>query len=122
YAATANIAWPKDLIAKVKKAMDAPGPAFIHIFAPCPTGWRYPPDKTLEIAKQATHAKVFPLYEVEDGVYTVKQFKKEASIEEYLMRQGRFRHLTQEEIDTIERNCLEWYDKLLKCEMVTKEE
>ncbi len=102
--------------------MDAPGPAFIHIFAPCPTGWRYPPDKTLEIAKQATHAKVFPLYEVEDGVYTVKQFKKEASIEEYLMRQGRFRHLTQEEIDTIERNCLEWYDKLLKCEMVTKEE
>jgi 2-oxoisovalerate ferredoxin oxidoreductase beta subunit len=122
YAATANIAWPKDVIAKVKKAMEAPGPAFVHIFAPCPTGWRYPPDKTLEIAKQATLAKVFPLYEVENGVYRVRTFKKEADVGEYLMRQGRFRHLTQEEIDRIKENVLTWYDKLLKCEAVTRED
>jgi pyruvate/2-oxoacid:ferredoxin oxidoreductase beta subunit len=121
YAATCNIGWPKDLIAKVKKAMEAPGPAFVHIFAPCPTGWRYPPDKTIDIAKMATHAKVFPLYEVENGVYSVKTFKKEADIGEYLMRQGRFRHLTQEEIDRITENVLAWYDKLLKLEQMTKE-
>ena len=122
YTATANIAWPKDLIAKVRKAMAAPGPAFVHIFAPCPTGWRYPPDKTLEIAKQATHAKVFPLYEVENGVYKVKTFKKEADVGEYLMRQGRFRHLTQEEIDTITENVMAWYDKLLRYERMTRED
>ena len=122
YAATANIAWPRDLIAKVKKAMTVDGPTFIHIFAPCPTGWRYPPDKTLEIAKQATHAKIFPLYEVEVGVYKVKTFKKEANVAEYLMRQGRFRHLNQEEIDGITENVLSWYDKLLRYERMTNED
>ena len=121
YAATANIAWPKDLIAKVKKGMEADGPAFIHIFAPCPTGWRYPPDKTLEIARMATHAKVFPLYEVDNGAYTVKTFKKEVDVGEYLMRQGRFRHLIQEEIDSIKENVTRWYDRLLKLESLTKE-
>ena len=122
YAATANIAWPRDIIAKVKKAMTVDGPTFIHIFAPCPTGWRYPPDKTLEIAKQATHAKIFPLYEVEYGVYKVKTFKKEADVAEYLMRQGRFRHLNQEEIDGITENVLSWYDKLLRYEKMTNED
>jgi 2-oxoisovalerate ferredoxin oxidoreductase beta subunit len=122
YTATANIAWPKDLIAKVKKAMAVEGPSFVHIFAPCPTGWRYTPDKTLEISKMATHAKVFPLYEVDNGVYTVKQFKKEADIGEYLMRQGRFRHLAQEEIDRISDNVLSWYDRLLRLERMTQED
>ncbi len=122
YAATANIAWPRDIIAKVKKAMTVDGPTFIHIFAPCPTGWRYPPDKTLEIAKQATHAKIFPLYEVEYGVYKVKTFKKEADVAEYLMRQGRFRHLNQEEIDGITKNVLSWYNKLLRYEKMTNED
>ncbi len=122
YAATANIAWPRDIIAKVKKAMTVDGPTFIHIFAPCPTGWRYPPDKTLEIAKQATHAKIFPLYEVEHGVYKVKTFKKEADVAEYLMRQGRFRHLNQEEIDGITENVLSWYNKLLRYEKMTNED
>jgi len=122
YAATANIAWPKDLIAKVKKAMEADGPAFIHIFAPCPTGWRYPPDKTLDIARMATHAKVFPMYEVEHGVYRVKQFKKEVDIGDYLMRQGRFRHLTQEEVDRIKENVMAWWDRLLRLERMTSED
>jgi 2-oxoisovalerate ferredoxin oxidoreductase beta subunit len=122
YAATANIAWPKDLIAKVERAMEVDGPSFIHIFAPCPTGWRYPPDKTLEIAKMATLAKVFPLYEVENSVYKVKTFKKEADIGEYMMRQGRFRHLTQAEIDGIKENVMRWYDRLLKLEVMTSEE
>ncbi len=121
YVATANIAWPKDLMAKVKKAMAVDGPAFLHMFAPCPTGWRYPPDKTLEVARMATHSRIFPLYEVEGGVYTVKTFKKEARIEDYLMMQGRFRHLTQEEIDVIKGNVDRWFAKLLRLEEMTKE-
>ena len=122
YAATANIAWPKDLMAKVKKAMGIEGPSFLHIFAPCPTGWRYPPDRTLELARMATHSKVFPLYEVESGVYTLKQFKKETPVEKYLMMQGRFRHLNQEEIDLIRENSELWYNKLIKLERMSKEE
>jgi 2-oxoisovalerate ferredoxin oxidoreductase beta subunit len=121
YVATSNIAWPKDLMAKVEKAKAVDGPAFLHIFAPCPTGWRYPPDKTLEIARMATHARIFPLYEVEGGVYSVKQFKKDARIEDYLMMQGRFRHLTEEEIEAIKDNVDRWFNKLLKLEELTHE-
>ena len=121
YVATANIAWPKDLMAKVEKAKEVDGPAFVHIFAPCPTGWRYPPDKTLEIARMATHTRIFPLYEVEGGVYKVKQFKKEARVEDYLVMQGRFRHLTEEEIEAIKDNVDRWFNKLLKLEELTQE-
>jgi 2-oxoisovalerate ferredoxin oxidoreductase beta subunit len=121
YVATANIAWPKDLMAKVVKAKAVDGPTFLHIFAPCPTGWRYPPGKTLEVARLATHTRIFPLYEVEAGVYKVKQFKKEARIEDYLMMQGRFRHLTQEEIGAIKANVDRWFTKLLKLEQLTQE-
>ena len=119
YAATSSIAWPKDIIAKVKKAMAVEGPSFLHIFAPCPTGWRYPPGKTLEIARIATHSKVFPLYEVENGVYTVKKFKKEADVGKYLHMQGRFRHLTQEEIDSIVGNVQRAWELLLRKEEMT---
>jgi hypothetical protein len=69
----------------------------------------------------ATHAKVFPLYEVEDGVYTVKRFKKETDVGKYLLMQGRFRHLTQEETDTIAGNVTKAWDVLLRKEEMTKD-
>jgi 2-oxoisovalerate ferredoxin oxidoreductase beta subunit len=121
YTATCSVGWPKDLIKKMKTAMAVEGPSFIHIFAPCPTGWRYPPDQTLELARMATHSRVFPLYEVENGVYTVKQFKKEVSVKDYLRPQGRFRHLTEEEIATMQRNVDHEWKVLLKKEEMTKE-
>jgi pyruvate/2-oxoacid:ferredoxin oxidoreductase beta subunit len=45
YAATASIGYVDDLRKKVKKAKAATttGPAFLHIHAPCPTGWGYEP-------------------------------------------------------------------------------
>jgi len=122
YAATASIAWPKDIIAKVQKAMAVNGPAFLHIFAPCPTGWRYPPDQTLEVARQATYSKAFPIYEVEHGRYTVRTFKKETKLEDYLMMQGRFRHLNTEEIERIKGNVERWYRRLLRLQEMTVEE
>jgi pyruvate/2-oxoacid:ferredoxin oxidoreductase beta subunit len=121
YAATANVAWPKDFIEKIQKAMAVQGPTFIHVFAPCPTGWRYPPEKTLEIARQATLSRVFPLYEVEGGVYKVKQFKKEVALKDYLAAQGRFRHLTEEEIAPIQANLDRWWATLLAREKASVE-
>jgi 2-oxoisovalerate ferredoxin oxidoreductase beta subunit len=121
YTATCSIAWPRDLIEKLQKAMAVKGPSFIHIFAPCPTGWRYPPERTIEVARVATYAKVFPLYEVENGVYRVKQHKKEATVKEYLAMQGRFRHLTEEEIVGIEANVAKSWRTLLAKERLSTE-
>ena len=46
YVATANPAWHLDLMNKVKKAVTVPGPAYVHIYSPCPTGWRSAPEQS----------------------------------------------------------------------------
>ncbi len=46
----------------------------------------------------AVHSKVFPLYEVEDGRWRLTYKPKEKPpVEEWLKRQGRFRHLFKPE-------------------------
>ncbi len=97
YVATACISYPQDLKAKVKKALACDGPSFLHVFAPCPTGWRFASDKTIAMGKLAVESGVFVLYEMTDAdpmkpvvTYKPKEFKP---VEEYLKAQGRFAHL-----------------------------
>ncbi len=101
YVATANIAYPADLKKKVKKALEVDGPAFIHVFAPCPTGWRYGTEQTVELARLAVETGIFVLYEItnENPMKPVvtKQLAKRKPVEEYLKLQGRFRHLFKPE-------------------------
>ncbi len=44
YVATACHSYPFDLMSKVAKGMATDGPAYIHIFSVCPTGWKCPTD------------------------------------------------------------------------------
>ncbi len=104
YVATASIGFPDDLIVKFKKAKEAKGTAFIHIFAPCPTGWRMAPELMITISQLAVDCKIFPLYEVFDGVkYVINYQPKNIPVKEYLKLQGRFSHLTEKEIEIIQR-------------------
>ncbi|MCD6118067.1 3-methyl-2-oxobutanoate dehydrogenase subunit beta [bacterium] len=104
YVATANIAYPEDFIKKLKKAKEIKGAKFIHLYAPCPTGWKHPPGITVKVARLATETNVFPLYEVTDGVYKINKYIKNVKpVEEYLKLQGRFRHLHADEIDFIQK-------------------
>ena len=113
YLATATIAFPLDLKRKVEKARDSEGPAFIHVLAPCPTGWRYPPEKTFEISKLAVETGIFPLYEFKNGKFRITYKPKERKpVEEYLRLQGRFRHLTKEEIEKIQKMVDETWERI----------
>ncbi|WP_038055896.1 pyruvate synthase subunit PorB [Thermodesulfobacterium hydrogeniphilum] len=114
YAATASPAYPTDLMNKVKKAALVNGPAFIHVFSPCPTGWGCKGEDSILLAKLAVETKVFPLYEVIDGKYIVKRITKPKPVEEYLKLQRRFRHLTSEQIEYIQKRVDEEYEKLIK--------
>jgi NADPH-dependent glutamate synthase beta subunit-like oxidoreductase len=69
YVATASPAFPVDLMNKIKKAATIPGPAYVHIYSPCPTGWRHEANGAIEAARLAVTSNVFPLYEVIDGKY-----------------------------------------------------
>ena len=104
YVATINTAWPLDVMKKARKAIEVDGPTFLHSLAPCSRGWRFPPEKTVEIGRLATQTCVFPLFECkqEKGrpVYELsapslaiaKRPETKKPIEAYLEQQGRFRH------------------------------
>jgi pyruvate/2-oxoacid:ferredoxin oxidoreductase beta subunit len=110
YCATANIAWPDDLVSKVKKAASIKGTKFLHVLSPCPPGWKITSEKSIEVARLATHSKVFPLYEIINGEeYHLTMQPKNIPVNDYLKAQGRFKHLTDEEITIIQKRVdYEW--------------
>ena len=94
YVATASVAYAPDMIRKVKKAAEVKGPTYVHVHAPCCTGWRFEGSKTIEVGKLAVETAMLPLYEMENGVITnVRKLKNRKPVEEYLKVQGRFKHL-----------------------------
>jgi pyruvate/2-oxoacid:ferredoxin oxidoreductase beta subunit len=103
YAATASIAYPEDLVRKVKKAMAMKGSRFLHIYSSCPTGWRMPSEMSIKIARMAVQTNIFPLYEVENGLhYTINFTPRGYLVKEYFHLQGRFKHLTESDLDQIQ--------------------
>ena len=107
YAATASIGYPMDLVSKVKKALSIKGPKFLHVHVPCPLGWIYKAETTIEIAKIAVLTGLYPIVEMEYGRITrVRKIgKQRRPVEDYLKPQGRFKHLFkgdgQEELEKI---------------------
>jgi len=113
YVATACPSYPFDLIKKVEKAARISGPAYVHILSICPTGWRIPPNKAIWIGRLAVETGVFPLYEVENGKYRITVDVGELRpVKEYLKPQGRFRHLTDDLIEEIQKRVIDDYNKL----------
>lgn len=113
YAATACPSYPFDLMNKVKKGAEVKGPAYVHILCPCCTGWRYPSNITIQMGRLAVETGIFPLYEVENGRYRLNVDRPTLKpVEEYLKLQGRYRHLTDKEIQGIQERVNEEYAKL----------
>jgi pyruvate/2-oxoacid:ferredoxin oxidoreductase beta subunit len=115
YAATASISHPEDLMRKAAKAKSIRGSRFLHIFASCPTGWRIPSELSIKIARMAVQTNIFPLYEVEDGLrYTINFMPKGYLVKEYFRLQGRFKHLTEHDLDQIQEMVEEDWGLLLR--------
>jgi pyruvate/2-oxoacid:ferredoxin oxidoreductase beta subunit len=103
YAATASTAFPVDLLEKVRKAKSIRGTRFLHILSPCPPGWKYSDEQTVEMGRMAVHNRIFPLMEVEDG--TRWRFTMDSAgdpVGPYIRAQGRFRHLSDEGIARVQ--------------------
>jgi pyruvate ferredoxin oxidoreductase beta subunit len=94
YVATVSPSEPLDLARKFEKARAMKGPRLIITFAPCPTGWLYDPEHSVEIGHLAVKTGLWPLKEYEGGktVHTLKPHPR-VPVEEYLRLQGRYRHL-----------------------------
>jgi pyruvate ferredoxin oxidoreductase beta subunit len=113
YVATACPSYPFDMMAKVKKGLEVNGPAYISVFSVCPTGWRSAPDLSVRIGRLAVQTGVFPLYEVENGKYKLNFDPAPLKpIKEYMKLQGRFRHLSEGDIQKIQDRIIAEYEKL----------
>lgn len=130
YVATASIAYWRDLLIKARKGLDAEGPAFLHVFAPCPRGWRYDTSKTVEIARLAVETCVFPLWEAVEGRWNlspqsrIMALKPETKkhVSEYLKMQRRFGHLFKSEfghvVDDVQKIVdSRWHRLLGRCQI-----
>lgn len=103
YAATASIGFPEDLMRKVKRAAGIRGTRFIHVLCPCPAGWKLPENLSPKVAAAAVETNIFPLYEVVDGIhFAITHESKNLPVQTYLSLQGRYKHLTKEEVIEIE--------------------
>lgn len=122
YVAQASVSNLMDLTNKAQKALSIKGPKVLVVLQPCPLGWRFPSDKTIEIAKLAVESKFWPLYEVENGKYKLTyKPSKEVPVSDYMEPQGRFKHLFKPEnkqiIDKIQTHVdSEWKTLLKLCE------
>jgi pyruvate ferredoxin oxidoreductase beta subunit len=113
YAATASVGFIPDLLRKVNKAKQTTGTSYIHVFAPCPTGWEYEPSATLQISRLAVASGLWYLAEYENDGFSLNHDPGEfIPLRDYLSAQGRFKHLGEDEINVIERNRDEKWKKI----------
>lgn len=102
YAATATVGYMTDFLNKVKKASGIKGTKYIHVIAPCPTGWGVAVNETVDIAREIVDCGLWYLAEYENGEFTLTHDPKEfTDVSAYLRKQGRFRHLTDDDIAAI---------------------
>jgi pyruvate ferredoxin oxidoreductase beta subunit len=120
YQATASIGNIRDLKKKIQKASTKDGPCFIHVHAPCATGWKFPVNKTVTVAKLAIQSGLWLLWEREDGKIKINQkpVKWDAAYE-YMKLQGRFARITDETINKVIEEAKQRYETLLKLEELT---
>jgi len=121
YAATASISHPTDLVNKVRKALEIPGPKVLHILSPCVPGWGYPPSETVKLARLAVETRYFPIYEVEYGRVRINiKVDRPRPLEEFLKPQRRFAHLLNPEnahvLEALKRHVEENWERLVKLE------
>ena len=103
----------KDLMSKVQKAMSIEGPKFMNVITPCNRGWRTHTNDSIELSRLAVNACFWPLYEVEYGKTTVNYAPKKnrRPITEWLMPQGRFKHLFKPENQWMLQRFQEYVDE-----------
>jgi pyruvate/2-oxoacid:ferredoxin oxidoreductase beta subunit len=104
YVATCSVAYPEDIFAKVKKATNKENqPAYIHCITPCPTNWKNLPSMSVEVARQAVTCGMWPLWEYERGTFRRTVIpKRKTALKDYIDLQGRFRHVTEKDVDELQ--------------------
>ena len=93
YAASISLAHADDTMRKLRRALDLKGFRFLHVLAPCPTGWKSEPALGMELVRLAVRSGLFPVFEVFDGkrhVVNIEPDFSDEALDMYLSLQRRF--------------------------------
>lgn len=122
YVATLSPAYPTDFVDKFQKAKTIEGTKYFQILVPCPPGWRIDPAMSVELGRLAVQTGVWALFEIEKGTFSLSapsapllEKSKRRPVQQYLEKQGRFRHLTREDVSQIQLSideAWEYYRKI----------
>jgi pyruvate ferredoxin oxidoreductase beta subunit len=120
YAATASVGYLRDFRRKLRKVAEIDGFRFIQLHCPCPPGWRFPSEKTVEVARKAVMSGAWIIWEYEKGKFRISPIsekyadkEKRISLKDYL-NQGRFSHLLDRDLKEIETKIDEEWKLMLK--------
>jgi pyruvate/2-oxoacid:ferredoxin oxidoreductase beta subunit len=110
----------KDFRTKVARAAELQGFRFLHALGACPPGWRYPTESSVEIVRRAVESRYFPLLEVNAGAWHITyRPKRPLAVSEFLSTQGRFAHLSKQQVAVVQGHIDERWEQLGRLEAAT---
>jgi pyruvate/2-oxoacid:ferredoxin oxidoreductase beta subunit len=112
YLATATLSHLEDFAKKLKKAKEKSNEGFVylHVFSPCPVGWRIDSDSVIEVCRTAVRTNYFPLWEAEYGrVRLTHEVANPRPVQELTKSIRKFAHLKEADIDQLQQLVNERY-------------
>lgn len=116
YVATASLAFMEDYYQKLDKAIEATkrGMAYLHVYAPCPIGWRFAGSDTIEVCRKSVETNFVTLWEFtpDSGLVFTRSPEKPLPVGIYLKMNGKYRHLDDEQLAHIQAHVVHEVDGL----------
>jgi pyruvate/2-oxoacid:ferredoxin oxidoreductase beta subunit len=113
YVATATLSNMEDYVKKLLKAKEKKkeGLAYIHVFCPCPVGWRIASDASIQVCRMAVRTNYFPLWEMENGKFRFTyEVDNPRPIQEFAKLLGKFSHFKEADLANFQRIVDERYE------------
>jgi pyruvate/2-oxoacid:ferredoxin oxidoreductase beta subunit len=126
YMATATLSHLEDLAKKLQKAkeMVKEGFVYLHVFSPCPVGWRIDSNLVIEVCRTAVRTNYFPLWEAEDGKPRITvEVPAPRPVTDFTKLMRKFSHLKEDGLANLQKE-VDYRFSLLKslCDATKEEE
>jgi pyruvate/2-oxoacid:ferredoxin oxidoreductase beta subunit len=112
YMATATVSHPEDYAKKLQKAQEKckEGFVYLHLFAPCPVGWRIDSKDVIEVCRTAVRSNYFPLWEAENGKPRLTlEVSNPKPVTELTKLMRKFSHLKEDDLKALQQEVDERY-------------
>jgi phenylglyoxylate dehydrogenase beta subunit len=77
--------------------------AYLHVYSPCPSGWRFAAEETIEVCRKAVETNFVALWEYDGaaGLRFTHPVDDPLPVEDYLKLVGKYGHLDADQTEHI---------------------